>query len=484
MVQLLGATVIFPKKTVCKLAQITERAQQYSTKKRGRYLLPFGLDSPKIKELYRHCILPLRTQINVVGPLWCAAGSTVIAQTLANIFPEAEMYLVQVGKKIWPDQLSGATIHVHPARFRDPCKAVPPYDTPLTYDGKVWDMFLAAGATGQSFLWNTAGVVTEARVRQFIATTDAAICATHTRIKRLIVSAQSFPYISAGMPPARTMFENLRQMANDMPPCDKVVSNFSADYLMATGISNHFTCPARMRCVVTRTRMSPESYWQQNKARACEHVVRYEGVVGATFHPECNTFNPLILTNLIKNYFPIPSAVHVLDGAMGYGDRLAACLALKVASYTGYDPNYELREGLLQMCEELGGPTEVSLHFTKFPEQVAARQFDLAILSPPFFDQEIYPGSEKDTTGGLNDWVARIYSPMLLGIARSMAPGGIIGVYIDNIPRTGPLADITADTLREGGATFQKRIVFVSQVIEPSGFLKEGCERSLWVYRI
>jgi hypothetical protein len=479
MVQLLGAKVIFPKKAVSKISIISASAKQYASKKIDRILIPFGLDSPKIKEIYKQVLAPLS---DLVAPsqIFVAAGSTVIAQTLASIFPETEMHLVQVGKKIWPDQVPGAVIHVHPARFKDKCTHVPPYDTPLTYDGKVWDILLGQPLTAHSCIWSTAGNITEARVRQFIATTDAAISATKARIARFIATKPQFPYISAAMPPPDKMFGSLRKMATAMPPSDVVVSNFSTDYMAATGISNHFTCTARMRCVVKRTGMSPEEYWRRNRARACEYVVRYEGVFGASFHPECNTFNPLILTNLIKSYFPDPAAVHVLDGAAGYGDRLAASLAMEVAEYTGYDPNGELKAGLTGMAFAFGGATKVNLYFTKYAPD--SRKYDLAILSPPFFDQEIYPGSENDVCSGLDVWVRSVYSPMLSGMAASLKPGGIMAVYVDNIPRTGPLADITREALCGAGLVSVKRLAFVSRVVEPSGYLKEGCERSLWVY--
>jgi hypothetical protein len=71
-------------------------------------------------------------------------GSATILNALYNVFPNIFFNVVQVGKKIWPDQIdpNRTKIHISDERFADIAKIQPPYSTVKTYDAKLWKYVL------------------------------------------------------------------------------------------------------------------------------------------------------------------------------------------------------------------------------------------------------------------------------------------------------------------------------------------------------
>ena len=96
--------------------------------------------------------------------MWTVAGSAALLASFARVFPTTKFMVVQVGKKIWPDQLGAtkaegdgeweftgpkrfeAELFVAPERFFEVAKAQPPYPTVRTYDAKLWRRFESAVA--------------------------------------------------------------------------------------------------------------------------------------------------------------------------------------------------------------------------------------------------------------------------------------------------------------------------------------------------
>ena len=63
--------------------------------------------------------------------------------------------VVQVGKKIWDDQLelNRTTLIVSDEYFYDKAEIQPPYPTVTTYDAKLWKYVLKHGENND-FIWN------------------------------------------------------------------------------------------------------------------------------------------------------------------------------------------------------------------------------------------------------------------------------------------------------------------------------------------
>ena len=120
-------------------------------------LIPFGGDNLEIRKI-------LQTEIGKAFPLnfnpkrlWLVAGSGILLQILSNLLPNTFFEVVQVGKKIWPDQLPYNRYHLHisPERFFNPSLIKPPYNSVITYDAKLWQFVIKYGQDGD-YIWNVA----------------------------------------------------------------------------------------------------------------------------------------------------------------------------------------------------------------------------------------------------------------------------------------------------------------------------------------
>jgi len=162
-----------------------------------------------------------------------------------------------------------------------------------------------------------------------------------------------------------------------------------------------------------------------------------------------------------------PGAPGVLAAYSGsHGDRLAACLALGVKSYEGYDPNVELRSGLSKLIEAHRESTEVTLHFTKFPRCIG-KSYHVVFTSPPFHSLEKYPGSLEDSSLSFRAWVDHIYKPYVISAALSVAPGGILALYITDLPNR-PLGKIAMDLI-EPTLEFVETVTYSGSYIDVIG---------------
>jgi len=105
----------------------------------------------------------LRSALANIRPphrMWVTSGSGFILKTLQRIYPECEFMVIQVGKKIWPDQLRKQDkLFISPYKFTDtpPADELPPYLTIPWYDGKLWQFFVRYGKVGD-YIWNTAKI--------------------------------------------------------------------------------------------------------------------------------------------------------------------------------------------------------------------------------------------------------------------------------------------------------------------------------------
>ena len=136
------------------LKKIQEIATKY-TKETNSYQMAFGGDSPDyVKEL---CKALKRSLPSGLKPkrIWLVVGSATILKVLYKIFPNTHFNIVQVGKKIWPDQIIAdkTTLYISDEKFMDVAKQQPPYPTVATYDAKLWTFFKQHGQSGD-YIWN------------------------------------------------------------------------------------------------------------------------------------------------------------------------------------------------------------------------------------------------------------------------------------------------------------------------------------------
>jgi hypothetical protein len=135
------------------LSVVQARARAYCAAT-GATLAPFGVDMPE-------AIATIAAAARQTGAdpdeVWCAAGSGVLARSLAAAFPRARRHVVQVGRELRPTDVAGATIHVAPVSFDQVLKVSPPFPSDPHYDAKAWAICRERRGAGTVLFWNVAG---------------------------------------------------------------------------------------------------------------------------------------------------------------------------------------------------------------------------------------------------------------------------------------------------------------------------------------
>jgi 1-aminocyclopropane-1-carboxylate deaminase/D-cysteine desulfhydrase-like pyridoxal-dependent ACC family enzyme len=135
------------------LSTVQARAREYS-RKVGAQLAPFGMDMPEAIETIAAAARSIDIEPDEV---WCASGSGVLARALATAWPKARRHVVQVGRQLEPNEVTGATIHIYPLPFGREAKTKPPFPSDPHYDAKAWEQCAARKGPGCVLFWNVAG---------------------------------------------------------------------------------------------------------------------------------------------------------------------------------------------------------------------------------------------------------------------------------------------------------------------------------------
>lgn len=146
--------VTMPNKTI---KELQEAGSEYVKNKNAK-LLPFGFDSKEFcDELYLRLIESIDLDVHFSNTIWLVAGSATLLSVLYKVFPKAKFGVVQVGKKIWPDQIqpNRTTLYIAPETFYQDARTKPPYPSVVKYDAKVWQFVMRHGCSGD-LIWNVA----------------------------------------------------------------------------------------------------------------------------------------------------------------------------------------------------------------------------------------------------------------------------------------------------------------------------------------
>jgi len=134
------------------LEMLQNAAKKYAPK--DSFIVPFGLDDDKfVHELYENLNRNWDKSI-IPDHVWCTAGSGTLLKVLYKLFPKAYFHVIQVGKKIWDDQLdlTRSKLYVAPQKFWESTSKLPPYPSIPQYDGKLWQFF--EKEAGINLIWN------------------------------------------------------------------------------------------------------------------------------------------------------------------------------------------------------------------------------------------------------------------------------------------------------------------------------------------
>jgi hypothetical protein len=151
MAKRLGAQIVQVSPGYLNVVQA--RAREYSHQT-GALLAPFGFDIPEAIQAIAQAARSIGIDPDEV---WCAGGSGVLARGLALAWPNARRHVVQVGRELNDDDVSGATIHVYPKKFGCAVKNPPPFPSDAHYEAKAWELCIARKGAGVVLFWNVTG---------------------------------------------------------------------------------------------------------------------------------------------------------------------------------------------------------------------------------------------------------------------------------------------------------------------------------------
>jgi 16S rRNA G966 N2-methylase RsmD len=139
------------------LKKLQECAEKYHKENSDSYLLSFGCGEKTYADVLKKNIKESIPKNISPKRIWIVAGSATVLNALYNVFPKTYFMVVQVGKKIWDDQLDlkRTTLFISDEKYVDIAKELPPYPTVATYDGKLWVFFKKHGKPGD-YIYNIA----------------------------------------------------------------------------------------------------------------------------------------------------------------------------------------------------------------------------------------------------------------------------------------------------------------------------------------
>lgn len=139
------------------LKKLQEHAEKYHKENPDSYLLSFGCGEKTYTDILKKNMREAIPKNISPARIWIVAGSATVLNILYKIFPKTYFLVVQVGKKIWDDQLDlkRTTLFISDEKYIEPARELPPYPTVATYDGKLWTFFKKHGKSGD-YIYNIA----------------------------------------------------------------------------------------------------------------------------------------------------------------------------------------------------------------------------------------------------------------------------------------------------------------------------------------
>lgn len=231
--------------------------------------------------------------------------------------------------------------------------------------------------------------------------------------------------------------------------------SYPEEYVAADSISDFFSYEQRMECTKTKrtakgrlAQPSPIQFWK-SKVVSLTSVLEENGIQTEEDMAEylyantnaCGIFNAGFAAHIYRRFGS--KGCRILDAFAGWGERMAAGVAIGCSEYQGYDTNPRIPYAEIQ--RRLGEKSDAKLNVEIVPFELAEpkkNHFNITIGSPPFFDYELYMGGETSTTRyqRLEKWDNDFWRPSLVKILESMRSGGHIFLYIptggDDVAKT------------------------------------------------
>ena len=220
------------------------------------------------------------------------------------------------------------------------------------------------------------------------------------------------------------------------------------DYNKLDIIVDYYTEKSRLKCSL-KNKPSPYDLMQNTKNNLLEYTLKKmvennKKITYASYRDEiynypgiylCSGESVLFYKGLISILFGNKynySKLNIVDGAIGYGQRLMIALVLK-CNYIGIDPNTETIEGCKKMIYDLGMKNRTQIAYPEgLPESHGIKNIinktqDIVFFSPPSFDEEIYGTHEFQSIllfPTFDVWLNGFLQPSLLILLSKIKVGG------------------------------------------------------------
>lgn len=231
---------------------------------------------------------------------------------------------------------------------------------------------------------------------------------------------KSFPYVKISTREAQQEILNLKSMNyKDLISRQTGVIQFANNFKyrgkkmfmiqqssIGNKISNKFFQKERMKASMA-SHPSPLEVWRDDVKRAR----LFSGMIKLNKHSPSK--NEAQLRSSMRLYFSVVSqfkvsvakcvyeyfdANHVLDFSAGWGDRLTAFLSCeKTISYTGFDPNTNLKKCYDELMTLHNTDKTVNMIYKPAEAVSLKRHYDMIFTSPPYFELEKYSNDKNQS---------------------------------------------------------------------------------------
>jgi len=170
------------------------------------------------------------------------------------------------------------------------------------------------------------------------------------------------------------------------------------------------------------------NYYKKQGTNANSNPVKNLYKIFKLYFGSVGIFKPVIAMSIYHRFKP----TSILDFTMGWGGRLVGAAALDIPKYIGIDLNKNLEKPYREMektLKELGTSTDIKLIFQDaLKVDYSKLDYDMVFTSPPYYNKEIYSGTDKMTE---EEWNEKFYRPIFAKTWKYLKNGGH---YILNVP--------------------------------------------------
>lgn len=314
--------------------------------------------------------------------------------------------------------------------------------------------------------------------------------------QRELLRESDFPYRRLYMPEFEIMYERLRALARAWPKqwreargaCNLgiVTRTFPDDYENADSLTDHFAEPARILCR-EKSDPCPARIWDTIRA-SCPRHISADGVIDkriARMNREsvyarargCNLFNTALASYICARFLEGSHTRRILDCTAGWGDRLIGAHVADAHEYVGWDTNPNLQSvyaAIGAACKRASSSSALAQWRVNCAPFESARAefegalnqyFDLVLVCPPFFEQEMYTGALTSTTihNTYERWLAEFFAVLLRNAYNAARKGAHIVSYLSRDLACWAIAffkrEYRDDVTYLGALGFQQKIV-------------------------